>query len=98
MAAQHALTQRFTAEFCIRPYLLHRQGDTLARLRDWAQDDNAHVRRLVSEGTRPRLPWAPRLPAFQKDPQLALPLRPTSIAVHDDSHMQRQFFRNYFVF
>jgi len=74
MAAQHALTQRFTAEFCIRPYLLHRQGDTLARLRDWAQDDNAHVRRLVSEGTRPRLPWAPRMPAFQANPQLALPL------------------------
>lgn len=74
MAAQHALTQRFTAEFCIRPYLLHHQHATLARLRDWAQDGNAHVRRLVSEGTRPRLPWAPRLPAFQKDPQLALPL------------------------
>ncbi|MGN8001688.1 DNA alkylation repair protein [Acidovorax sp. 22279] len=74
MAAQHALTQRFTAEFCIRPYLLHHQGATLARLRDWAQDDNAHVRRLVSEGTRPRLPWAPRLPTFQNNPQLALPL------------------------
>lgn len=74
MAAQHALTQRFTAEFSIRPYLLHHQGATLARLRDWAQDDNAHVRRLVSEGTRPRLPWAPRLPAFQANPQLALPL------------------------
>lgn len=74
MAAQHALTQRFTAEFSIRPYLLHHQSATLARLRDWAQDDNAHVRRLVSEGTRPRLPWAPRLPAFQANPQLALPL------------------------
>lgn len=74
MAAQHALTQRFTAEFSIRPYLRHHQGATLARLRDWAQDDNAHVRRLVSEGTRPRLPWAPRLPAFQTNPQLALPL------------------------
>ena len=74
MAAQHALTQRFTAEFCIRPYLLHHQGATLARLHDWALDDNAHVRRLVSEGTRPRLPWAPRLPAFQNNPQLALPM------------------------
>ncbi|MBV7428740.1 MULTISPECIES: DNA alkylation repair protein [unclassified Acidovorax] len=74
MAAQHALTQRFTAEFCIRPYLLHYQGATLARLRDWAQDGNAHLRRLVSEGMRPRLPWAPRLPAFQANPQLALPL------------------------
>lgn len=74
MAAQHALTQRFTAEFGIRPYLLHHQHATLARLRDWAHDDNAHVRRLVSEGTRPRLPWASRLPAFQANPQLALPL------------------------
>lgn len=74
MAAQHALTQRFTAEFCIRPYLLHHQGATLARLREWAQDGNAHVRRLVSEGTRPRLPWAQRLPALQANPQLALPL------------------------
>lgn len=74
MAAQHALTQRFTAEFCIRPYLRHHQGATLARLREWAQDVNAHVRRLVSEGTRPRLPWAPRLPAFQANPQLVLPL------------------------
>jgi len=74
MAAQHALTQRFTAEFSIRPYLLLHQNETLARLREWARDGNAHVRRLVSEGTRPRLPWAPRLPAFQKDPQLALPL------------------------
>ena len=74
MAAQHALTQRFTAEFCIRPYLLRHQDATLARLREWAHDDSAHVRRLVSEGTRPRLPWAPRLPAFQANPQLALPL------------------------
>ncbi len=81
MAAQHALTQRFTAEFCIRPYLLHHQGATLARLHDWALDDNAHVRRLVSEGTRPRLPWAPRLPAFQNNPQLALPLL---VALKDD--------------
>lgn len=74
LRAQHALTQRFTAEFCLRPYLLHHRETTLARLREWAQDNNAHVRRAASEGTRPRLPWAPRLPDFQKDPGLALPL------------------------
>ena len=33
-----------------------------------AADDNVHVRRLVSEGTRPRLPWAARLPRFLEDP------------------------------
>ncbi len=68
MAAQHALTQRFTAEFSIRPFLAAEPERTLAQLRTWAQDPDERVRRLVSEGTRPRLPWAPRLPAFIADP------------------------------
>lgn len=68
MAAQYALTQVFTAEFCIRPFIL-RYPATMDRLRDWASDPSEHVRRLVSEGTRPRLPWATRLPAFQTDPE-----------------------------
>jgi 3-methyladenine DNA glycosylase AlkC len=59
MAAQHALTRRFTAEFSIRAFLERDPERTLARLRDWARDPDVHVRRLVSEGTRPRLPWAP---------------------------------------
>jgi 3-methyladenine DNA glycosylase AlkC len=68
MAAQHALTKRFTAEFSIRAYLDRFPHRTLERLHTWATDDNVHVRRLVSEGTRPRLPWAPRLRQFQEDP------------------------------
>lgn len=68
MAAQYELTKRFTAEFSIRAYLDRYPDRTLARLRDWATDENVHVRRLVSEGTRPRLPWAPRLRRFQDDP------------------------------
>lgn len=68
MRAQHALTQRFTAEFSIRAFLEKHPERTLARLRQWAADPSPHVRRLVSEGTRPRLPWAPRLRAFQRDP------------------------------
>ena len=74
MQAQYELTQRFTAEFSIRPFLIHRTEATLARLAQWALDPNEHVRRLVSEGTRPRLPWAPRLPAFQADPAPVLAL------------------------
>lgn len=68
MTAQYELTQRFTAEFSIRAYLDHHQDATLARLREWTSDPSEHVRRLVSEGTRPRLPWAPRLRAFMADP------------------------------
>ena len=74
MRAQYELTQRFTAEYSIRAFLERFQERTLARLRDWAVDSNVHVRRLVSEGTRPRLPWAPRLRAFQHDPQPVLEL------------------------
>ena len=74
MRAQHALTQRFTAEFSIRPFLEHHTQATLRQLHDWATDPSPHVRRLVSEGTRPRLPWAPRLRQFQADPAPVLAL------------------------
>ena len=74
MRAQYELTQRFTAEYSIRVFLERYQKRTLTRLRGWAADANVHVRRLVSEGTRPRLPWAPRLRAFQDDPQPVLEL------------------------
>jgi 3-methyladenine DNA glycosylase AlkC len=74
MRAQYELTQRFTAEFSIRPYLIHHQQRTLKTLAAWSDDASVHVRRLVSEGTRPRLPWAIRLPAFQRDPRPVLAL------------------------
>lgn len=75
MAAQHALTQRFTAEFSIRPFLDAHPERTFAVLARWAHDPSEHVRRLVSEGTRPRLPWASRLAAY--DVERALPLLTT---------------------
>lgn len=74
MRAQYELTQRFTAEFSIRPFLQHHQSATLNILQSWIDDPSEHVRRLISEGTRPRLPWASRLPAFQKDPRPVLRL------------------------
>jgi 3-methyladenine DNA glycosylase AlkC len=74
MRALHALTQRFTAEFSIRFFLLRDPERTLERLRLWSTDESRHVRRLVSEGTRPRLPWAVRLPAFIEDPSPVLAL------------------------
>lgn len=74
MQLQYELTKRFTAEFSIREYLVHHPQQTYERLQQWAADPNHHVRRLVSEGTRPRLPWAPRLRAFQQDPQPVIAL------------------------
>ena len=74
MQAQYELTQRFTAEFSIRAFLEREPERTLARLREWASDPSPDVRRLVSEGTRPRLPWAPRLRRFEIDPSPVLDL------------------------
>ncbi len=74
MRALHALTQRFTGEFAIRPFLDSHTDATLAQLETWTRDPSEHVRRLVSEGTRPRLPWAPRLRKFQQDPSAVVAL------------------------
>jgi 3-methyladenine DNA glycosylase AlkC len=74
LLALYELTKRFTAENAIRPFLQTHPEPTLARLAEWAGDPNCHIRRLVSEGTRPRLPLAPRLPAFVKDPRPVLAL------------------------
>jgi 3-methyladenine DNA glycosylase AlkC len=74
LRALYELTKRFTAEGAIRAFLQAYPEQTLARLAEWATDPNCHVRRLVSEGTRPRLPLAPRLTAFVADPQPILAL------------------------
>jgi 3-methyladenine DNA glycosylase AlkC len=74
MLACYELTKRFTAEYCIRPLLQTFEPQALKLLRTWAHDPSPHVRRLVSEGTRPRLPWAMRLPSFQSDPRPTLKL------------------------
>lgn len=52
-----ALTQRFSMEWAIRPFLNRWPQEVLARMEVWAGHESYHVRRLVSEGTRPRLPW-----------------------------------------
>jgi 3-methyladenine DNA glycosylase AlkC len=74
MRAQYEITRRFTAEFSMRPYLIKWPERTLARLLEWTQDADPHVRRLCSEGARPRLPWAMRIPAFVKNPRPVLPI------------------------
>lgn len=74
LAALRELTIRSTSEFAIRPFVIRHANETLRTLRVWAKDKNEHVRRLVSEGTRPRLPWGMQLKAFVKDPAPILPL------------------------
>lgn len=63
-----AITKRNTGEYAIRPLLLKYPEKTLAVALKWSNDENAHVRRLASEGLRPRLPWAKKTDLFSKDP------------------------------
>jgi 3-methyladenine DNA glycosylase AlkC len=74
MRAQYELTRRFTAEFSIRPFLMHDFERTLKQLMQWLDDPDPHVRRLCSEGTRSRLPWGARIPQLIKDPTPTLPI------------------------
>jgi 3-methyladenine DNA glycosylase AlkC len=72
--AMYAITKRHTAEFAIRPFIIQDTDRVLARLCEWLHDPSPHVRRWVSEGTRPRLPWGKRLEVFIRNPHLTLEL------------------------
>ena len=74
MQAQYELTKRFSAEASIRPYLARYPERMFERLQSWARDANPHVRRLVSEGTRLRLPWAARVPWLDEHPDRVVTL------------------------
>jgi len=68
------MTRRFSAEGSIRYFILQHEQQTLKQLEAWVHDDNFHVRRLVSECTRPRLPWMIRLSKYVENPAPVLKL------------------------
>lgn len=72
--ALEQFTQYSTSEFAVRPFIIKYEKEMLKQHIKWAKHKNHHVRRLASEGIRPRLPWAMALPAFKKDPSAVLPV------------------------
>lgn len=62
------LTSLFSAEFAIRPFIQKYPDLSREHLNKWVSDEDEHIRRLVSEGTRPRLPWGIRLQEYCQDP------------------------------
>ena len=68
------MTKRFSSGGAIRTFIDRYQDESLVLFREWAADPNVHVRRLVSEGTRPRLALAAPLRSFKKDPTPILDL------------------------
>ena len=75
------MTRRFTSEFGIRHLIIADQERALEIISGWIDDPSKHVRRLVSEGTRPRLPWGLQLKQLVADP---MPTMPMLLALRDD--------------
>jgi len=74
LPALERMTCFASAEFAVRPFIVRHQKLTLARMHAWAGHADARVRRLASEGSRPRLPWGIRLAELVRDPSPTLPI------------------------
>ena len=72
--ALEAFTEYASSEFAIRPFILKYEKKTMNRMNKWSKHENHHIRRLASEGCRPRLPWAMALPKYKKDPSTVIPI------------------------
>ena len=72
MKALEVFTIDSSSEFAIRQFILKYEDKTMQQMKIWSQSSNEHLRRLSSEGCRPRLPWAIALPMFKKEPKKVL--------------------------
>ncbi|MCB0570781.1 MAG: DNA alkylation repair protein [Phaeodactylibacter sp.] len=74
VAAMEQVTHFASCEFAVRPFILKYGDKMLGQMRAWSEHEDQHVRRLSSEGCRPRLPWAMALPPLKQDPTPILPI------------------------
>jgi 3-methyladenine DNA glycosylase AlkC len=93
MNAQYELTQRFSCEFSIRPFIINQPERTFSVLYKWMNDPNPHVRRLCTEGTRPRLPWAQSIPSLIKNPHPSIQI--LEKLKNDENHYVRKSVANH---
>ena len=77
MDALESFTINSSSEFAIRQFILKYPNDTIKQMKLWALDKNEHIRRLASEGCRPRLPWAISLVKYKNNPEEILPILET---------------------
>jgi 3-methyladenine DNA glycosylase AlkC len=77
--ALELFTQLCSSEFAVRPFIIKYPELMIKQMKKWSKHKNSHVRRLASEGCRPRLPWAMALPEFKKDPAPIIPILETLI-------------------
>ncbi len=92
LSALSHFTQYASSEFAIRAFIMQDQDNTMKQMSRWARSDNHHIRRLASEGCRPRLPWAIALPAFKSNPKPVFALLKT--LMQDESEYVRRSVAN----
>ncbi|WP_416150765.1 DNA alkylation repair protein [Salipaludibacillus sp. HK11] len=85
-------TPSSSSEFAVRPFIEQDPIKMMTILEQWAKDEDHHVRRLASEGCRPRLPWARPLKMFKEDPTSILPI--LSLLKKDESEYVRKSVAN----
>jgi 3-methyladenine DNA glycosylase AlkC len=90
-ALEH-FTQYSSSEFAVRPFIMKYEKQMVQQHLVWAKHPNHHIRRLASEGIRPRLPWATALPQFKKDPTALLPI--LELLKQDESEYVRKSVAN----
>lgn len=93
MALLADLTQYSSAEFAIRPFLVRYPEQTSQQMLRWAHSDSAAVRRLASEGIRPRLPWGLRLTQYVDAPTPIMPIL-TQLIFDDSEYVQKSVANN----
>lgn len=86
------ITPFASCEFAIRPFIVKNEKYVLAKLKEWCFHENHHIRRLASEGCRPRLPWAMALPKFKENPKPIIPL--LTFLLNDESEYVRKSVAN----
>ncbi len=72
--AMEYFTENSSSEFPVRQFIIKYGNKMMKQMNSWSKSNNEHVRRLASEGCRPRLPWVIALPEFKKDPTSILPI------------------------
>ncbi|PKL88677.1 MAG: DNA alkylation repair protein [Ignavibacteriae bacterium HGW-Ignavibacteriae-2] len=90
--AMELFTKRSSAEFAVRPFIIKYPDKMMGQMLKWSEHENHHVRRLSSEGCRPRLPWAMALTIFKVNPQPIIPILEN--LKNDDSEYVRKSVAN----
>jgi 3-methyladenine DNA glycosylase AlkC len=93
MEALEFFTPFSTSEFAVRPFFIIDQERMMRQMFNWAQSKNEHVRRLASEGSRPRLPWGSTVPSFKENPLQFIPMLESLL--QDDSLYVRKSVANH---